>query len=213
MRGKGISKKVFDGCMAQLGDINIALNAVRHRTDMYAKAGFKHESFTITGFIGYPKYDILDKIPCNKEIEITAMTSQHVEKVLEYDANIHPVPRQALMKKWFDRPGMRTLVATRDGAVVGYVGIIAAVEGYRVSPFYADSPGIARTLWKAATDKVEKDSKIEVACIIEDGIKLFSETLSLATDVFYSVRMFTKEIVQPKTDVIYSMCNYDTTLG
>ena len=212
MRGKGIGKKVFDACMAQLGDINIALNAVRHKTDMYAKAGFKHKSFTITGFIGYPKYDTLDKIKCNKEIDITAMTSQLVEKVLEYDANIHPVPRQALMKKWFDRPGMRTLVATRDGAVVGYVGIMAAVEGYRVSPFYADSPDVARMLWKAAIDNVEKDSKIEVACVVEDGIKLFSETLSLAKDVFYNVRMFTKEIVHPKIDVVYSLCNYDTTL-
>ena len=90
---------------------------------------------------------------------------------------------------------------------------MAAVEGYRVSPFYADSPDVARMLWRAAIDNVEKDSKIEVACIIEDGIKLFSETLSLATDVFYSVRMFTKEIVEPKTDVVYSMCNNDTTLG
>ena len=136
--------------------------------------------------------------------------------VLKYDATLQDVvDRSDPVTRWFYRPCMQTIVATKPANdVKGYLCWTTQSDlPLTVLPFYADDGAVARALWKAFLMTAPETKTIAVYPFTDnlDADQLYKEHLTVTKELNY-LEMHTKSDTLFNTSRVYSVSNFHTTI-
>lgn len=93
--------------------------------------------------------------------DIVDLTGFPFERLMKYDSAFFPADRSLLMTPWIQqKPDGAALGILRNGELAGYGVIRKAYTGYRIEPFYAESPELAERLLLALLARVPADSPV-----------------------------------------------------
>ena len=92
---------------------------------------------------------------------IVDLTEYPFEKLARYDGAFFPADRAKLLAPWIQqKPDGAALGILRDGELAGYGVIRKADTGYRLEPFYAETPELAEKLLLSLTSRVPQGSPV-----------------------------------------------------
>ena len=179
---------------------------------MYDHCGFKRSSLTMTGFEGQINRKAIRNISTDSNIQVVQLDTCNINSVLEYDEIINECPRSTIIKNWFKRPNMETLVAMKNDVIVGYACYIISRSTqfqFKIMPLYANEESVAQKLWVAVCSSVPDLCPVEVAMINEncDAVNLFRTTI-IGKVNFQGVRMYTHSANYKNVEKVYSIRNY-----
>ena len=130
--------------IAKTNDRGITFAAGDHNSDLHAKMGLKIDQKIRIDRLQGAK---LIRGVADPNIVIYAATADNIDSVVEYDGKVTSLQRSDYVTKWLLSDVTTSLVATRNGVVVGY-GVVCLNKDnlYRLGPLFADSVVIAQTL-------------------------------------------------------------------
>jgi ribosomal protein S18 acetylase RimI-like enzyme len=139
-RSKGYGATLWRAALARAGKRTVGLDGVVAQQDNYRKSGFvfayNNIRFETTGRpAAGPRLIPLADIP--------------LEELMSYDARHVPVPRRRFLENWVTMPESTGFAVRENGDLAGYGVLRACAHGFKIGPLFADSPGIAETLYQA----------------------------------------------------------------
>ncbi|GFU33810.1 n-acetyltransferase domain-containing protein [Nephila pilipes] len=150
-RGYGVGKKVWDACMKHIGTINVALNAVPGKLELYRdKGGFPIVESRWTCVVNETEEPINHEALSNEVpdgIDIVPFQESHLLAIFEYDFALIGYDRKLAVElncKEFDS---KTFVAIKGDNCVGFGTIKRSCHNVgQVGPLYADDPAVAEVM-------------------------------------------------------------------
>lgn len=142
-RGQGHGLALWNAGIARRAGAAIGLDGVLAQQANYRRSGFvlSHRNIRFSGPAPAPE-------PTAEGIR--PITSDLVAMMIAYDAAIAGYARPAYLDAWLAPSPHRTALALlRDGQIRGYGTIRACLEGSKIGPLFAESPGEARALFSA----------------------------------------------------------------
>ncbi|KAJ7321484.1 hypothetical protein OS493_034838 [Desmophyllum pertusum] len=163
-RGKGYGLKIFNAALANVKPSrSIGLSALQDKEQMYQRSGF-HSHFNGGRFV----FHLPTAVVCFSEsLEQSTVTVKCIDQVDQkalfvYDSSVFGFERRPLLSKWLRVYGRHAYVATKEGAIVGYVvarPTFVKEDGYKIGPLFADSESIAEMLLKALFEELLQQEK------------------------------------------------------
>lgn len=190
-RGQGYGLRIWQHAMAYLGERNAGLDGVPAQVGNYERSGFKRA-------YSHVRYGGPSTASTPPE-GIERLTIADITRVEAYDRAMYPTARRPFLEGWLRLPGSHAFAAVRDGKLEGYGVIRVAVEGHRIGPLFADSEGIAESLYAALAGAVPAGSTVylDVPTGNPKAVE-FAQRHNL-TEGFECVRMYTQ--APPAIDV------------
>lgn len=150
-RRKGYGKRLWDAVVPRI-DPPIGLNSVFAQVSNYEKEGFSTYKRVIRTAVNirtsFEQPDLREEISSAKISSI--QDARSLARVLEYDSCVFPYDRKIFLGTLINMPGTITLMAEKDGKIVGYGVMRECVEtGYKIAPLYANDTLTQLALLKA----------------------------------------------------------------
>ena len=185
VRGKGYGIQLWRAGMARVADRNVGLDGVVAQQDNYRKSGFglawnnvRHEGAAPSA-----------KPPAG--VALVDARSLPFDRLAAYDRRFFPEARDSFLAPWITAPERAAMAAVKDGDIVGFGVIRAAVTASRIGPLYGASPEIAVALASALGAAMPgKPVAIDVPEINQKAV-----TLALGMGLkpaFATARMYTR---------------------
>ncbi len=198
-RGKGYGMELWQHAMSHLEGCNIGLDAVVEQEQTYKKAGFStfYRSTRFEGMGGGTKPD-----------NVVRLESVDFTKIVEYDRQCFPGARETFMQAWLEAPGARGFGVVDGDTLTGFGVIRPCAKGYKIGPLFADSAGIAETIFTALTASIPGESFY--LDIIEPN-KAAGEMAKRyeLTEVFVTVRMYTEAMPDMEMDKVFGVTSFE----
>ena len=184
VRGKGYGIQLWRAGMARMAGRNVGLDGVVAQQANYAKSGFRlawnnvrHEG--ASGSIKPPP-----------GVALVDARRLPFDKLIAYDRRFFPEARDSFLAPWITAPERAALAAVKDGEIVGFGVIRAAVTAARIGPLYGATPEIASALVSALGEAMPgKPVAVDVPEINKKAV-----TLALGMGLrpaFATARMYT----------------------
>ena len=147
IRGKGFGIQVWNVGMQRLAGRNVGLDGVVAQQGNYKKSGFQ----TAWNNVRYEGAPAAARLPAG----VTLVDARGVafDRLAAYDRRFFPEARDSFLAPWITLPERASLVAVRDGDIVGFGVIRACRTSSRIGPLYAASPDIGAALVSALATK------------------------------------------------------------
>jgi hypothetical protein len=139
---ESIWQQLLEQALAHLGDRTIGLETRLSEQAAYTRWGFEPLYRTIryqTTGGEPPKHTQYDLVPLD---QIPASVLQ------AYDSALFPAPRAPFLRLWARQQEAVALAMLRSDRIVGYGVLRRCFNGYRVAPLFADSPQVAKELFR-----------------------------------------------------------------
>jgi hypothetical protein len=137
-RGQGLGLAMWRAGLELAGDRVIGLDGVVARQADYRRSGFalmrRNVRYGGLGGGGMP-------------VGLRPLADVPEERVLDYDATVFPVRRDAYLRAWLAMPDAYGLTVIHDDAVVGYGLARRCRVGVKIGPLFADDVATAETLY------------------------------------------------------------------
>ncbi len=140
VRGQGYGIRIWNAGMARLAGRNIGLDGVPAQQANYRKSGFR----LAWNNIRYEGPAPSGRVPSG--VSLVDARSVPFDSLAAYDRRFFPEPRDSFLAPWIMLSERASLVALRDGEIVGFAVVRACRSTSRVGPLYAADPGIAAAL-------------------------------------------------------------------
>lgn len=140
VRGKGYGIQVWNAGMKRLAGRTVGLDGVPAQQANYRKSGYRL-AWNNARHEGMPA-----AAPMPAGVGVLDARSLPFDKIAAYDRRFFPEPRDSFLAPWITAPERTALVALKDGEIVGFGVVRAAVAASRIGPLYAASPEIAAGL-------------------------------------------------------------------
>jgi hypothetical protein len=140
VRGKGYGLRIWNAGMKRLEGRNVGLDGVPAQQANYRKSGFRL-AWNNVRHEGTPA-----AAPVPAGVTLVDARTIPFDKLVAYDRRFAPEARDSFLAPWITAAERASLVALKDGELVGFGVIRAAVTGSRIGPLYAASPEIAAAL-------------------------------------------------------------------
>lgn len=140
VRGKGYGIKNWQAGMARLAGRNVGLDGVVAQQANYRKSGFRNAWNNIR----YEGAAFEAKTPAG--VHLLDARSISFDQLAAYDRRFFPEARDSFLASWISLPERASMVAMRDGKIVGLAVIRACQAASRIGPLFADSADIAAAL-------------------------------------------------------------------
>jgi len=189
-RGQGYGKYLWDIVTEGLSNHSYAeLEGVIEQIDNYQASGFEIHATTSRYCKRAGK---LCQEADNPPPHITVTDDIHIADLVRYEQTILTQKRDAMLREWLKLPPMRSLAAYDESNICGYGQIIKAVDGYRISPLYADDLNTALCIYAKLIRYVEDNIPIYID--IPDDNEQTQELVRLLNleKTFETVRMYYK---------------------
>jgi len=188
LRSQGYGKYLWDNVTETfVNDGYIGLDGVVAQIKNYQTSGF--ELYVTTSRYRYDnnKHQAMDDLSAS----ITLSTDFVMSDLIAYDQSIFSQNRTAFLKHWLQLPSAIRLMAYHKQNLCGYGQLVKAIDGYRVSPLFADSADIALYLFDKLCQSLPEHTPIYID--IPDNheavpmfIKLFKPTkISESARMYY----------------------------
>ena len=192
VRGKGYGIQVWNAGMKRMAGRNVALEGVVAQQHNYRKSGFRTAWNTVR-HEGLPA-------PVAPPAGVTLADARGVafDRLAAYDRRFFPEARDSFLGPWIALPERQSMVAVRDGALVGFGVIRACRASSRIGPLYAASPDIALALVSALVAKagatsvaidMPDNNKAALAMAAQAGLKPAFETARMYTGAIAPLRL------------------------
>ena len=202
IRGKGYGIKVWDAGMKRLVGRNVGLDGVVAQQHNYKKSGFR----TAWNNVRYEGAAAPATLPAG----VTLVDARGVafDRLAAYDRRFFPEARDSFLAPWIALPERASLVAVRDGDIVGFGVIRACRASSRIGPLYAASPDIAAALVgalaaKAGATAVALDMPDSNAAATKMAVELG------LTPSFETARMYTGAIPAIDRDGLFAVTSLE----
>lgn len=189
-RGQGYGKYLWDKVTENIdNEMYVALDGVVAQLNNYQASGF--ELYTTTSRYRQNTGDH-KKNHINLSSSITLNTDVDMAELIAYDQTVFSQHRADFLKHWLQLPSAKLVVAydTQKQHICGYGQLVKAVEGYRISPLFADNVDIAIAIY----DKLCQAAPGNIDIYIDipnnlDSAKALINYFGL-TKVFETARMY-----------------------
>lgn len=148
VRGKGYGIQNWRTGMARLAGRNVGLDGVVAQQANYRKSGFRNAWNNIR-YEG-PAFDA--KPPAG--VSLVDARSVPFDRLAAYDRRFFPEARDSFLAAWISLPERASLVALRDGKIVGFAVMRNCQAASRVGPLFAESADTAAALVSALAQKM-----------------------------------------------------------
>jgi hypothetical protein len=184
VRGKGFGIQNWRAGMARLAGRTIGLDGVVAQQANYRKSGFRNAWNNIR-YEG-PVFDA--KTPAG--VSLVDARSVPFDRLAAYDRRFFPEARDSFLAAWISLPERASLVAQRDGEIVGFAVMRSCQAASRVGPLFAESPDTAAALVSALAQKMgAKAVAIDMPDINKPAVT-FADQAGLKPS-FETARMYT----------------------
>ena len=145
-RGQGHGKAVWDAGMAYLGARTVGLDGVPEQQANYASMGFvpAYETIRMSGVLPSHVADDATR-PANG-----------IDAIRALDREGFPAARDAFLSHWLAAPN-QAVVHQTDGQIDGYAVLRPCLEGSKLGPLFAKTPGVASALLQAVSGPIQID--------------------------------------------------------
>lgn len=143
VRGKGYGIQIWRAGMERLSGRNVGLDGVVAQQGNYAKSGFRLAWNNIR-HEGVPP-----AVAPPAGVTLVDPRSLPFDRLAAYDRRFFPEARDAFLAAWIALPERRSLVAVKDGNIVGFAVLRSSAAAARIGPLYGDTPEIAASLVSA----------------------------------------------------------------
>ena len=152
---------IWDARMKYIGNRDVHLNALSKRADKDQRLGFKHVLQDIYLMAGMPESHEFNIVEFKSNIDsLIPIKDADLEQLIKYD---HTVMKQAnrmgYLKTIIQRYNTRGFVATKDGAIVGYVTEMPCTDFV----LYAESPSVGKALLTKFISILPQKARVMVA--------------------------------------------------
>lgn len=182
-RGKGYGIQIWNAGLKYLEGRNIGLDGVVEQQQNYEKSGFKlaYRNIRYKGICAVNPFD---------SSEIVNLTELPYESVESYDRSFFPADRSRFIKCWINQADSHALGIIRNDKLAGYGVIRQCYEGYKIGPLFADSPGVAESLFMALQSKAKPSEPIfmDIPEVNQDALFLVEQNNMQV--VFETARMY-----------------------
>ncbi|MEW6112717.1 MAG: GNAT family N-acetyltransferase [Thermodesulfobacteriota bacterium] len=183
VRNRSYGVQMWEEGLRYLGNRCIGLDSVKPDLVSHKKPEFK------PAYANYRFKWIKDKQGAAAP-EVIELAQAPFSIVRAYDDEVFGFSRATFLKCWISRPGTKALGITKGDKLSGYGVIRECREGFKIGPFFADDPGIARALFEALTREVKMGLPIFL-----DTPARNPEAVNIArsygmTEVFRTTRMY-----------------------
>jgi len=202
IRGKGFGIKVWNAGMQRLAGRNVGLDGVVAQQDNYKKSGFR----AAWNNIRYEGAPTAAKLPAG----VTLVDARGVafDRLAAYDRRFFPEARDSFLAPWITLPERASLVAVRDGDIVGFGVIRTCRASSRIGPLYAASADIAAALVSALATKT--GAKAVALDIPDSNVVATKRATELGlTPSFETARMYTGAIPSIDRDGLFAVTSLE----
>ncbi|XP_060074741.1 holothin acyltransferase-like [Ylistrum balloti] len=91
-----------------------------------------------------------------EQVLIRPLKHSTLSAVIQYDTQIHKVPRKAYIINWISNPQSKTYVAVKDGKLCGYAVLRFQDTCLQIAPLYANNEYVANKLFSKIASEVPK---------------------------------------------------------
>lgn len=161
-RGKGYGLETWNVGMDYLGERTVGLDGVPDQVENYRRSGFVHNGINIR-FSGAP--DVAAEPGAGASCSIRAAGKSDMASLMAFDSPFFPAPRREFLSQWLDpkaASSRETLLAARDGELLGYATCRACRSGYKIGPLFALTFDGAHALLTAVISKLPEGSNISL---------------------------------------------------
>lgn len=199
-RGKGYGLALTKHRLAYCEERNVGIDGVLENVDIYKR-------------IGYVPYYQNKRFQKNaqastKSSAITEVREEHIPAILNYDLQCFGAPREAFLSAWLMQEYGRAVCVLENGQVTGYGVRRKCQQGYKVGPLFADTPGIASTIFRALQHDISGEAIIlDVPENNGNAVKL-AEAENMEV-VFATSRMYQKGMPNVDSDKIFGITTFE----
>lgn len=143
-RGRGFGMSLWQAGLNHLHGCVVGLDGVVAQQANYARSGFAFAHRNVR-YGGHPAFERSDPNPCVKPVDAGL-----IEAVALYDRRHFPAERVRFLRSWLTPNSRKAFAFIDDSRVRGYVVLRACRVGFKIGPLFADTPDIARELFRAA---------------------------------------------------------------
>jgi hypothetical protein len=184
VRGKGYGIQVWNAGMKRLDGRNVGLDGVPAQQANYRKSGYRL-AWNNARHEGLPA-----AAPMPAGVSVVDARSLPFDRLAAYDRRFFPEARDSFLAPWITAPERTALVALKDGEIVGFGVVRAAVTASRIGPLYAASPELAAALiGKLAAAMPGQPIAVDMPDFHKPGTRM-AEQLGLKP-AFETARMYT----------------------
>lgn len=182
-RGQGYGIQIWNAGMKRLAGRNVGLDGVPAQQANYKKSGFRL-AWNNVRYEGQPA-----AAPLPAGVTLADARGIAFDTLVAYDRRFVPEVRDSFLAPWITAAERASLVALKDGGIVGFGVIRAAFTGSRIGPLYAASPEIAAALIGRLAAAMPGQVAVDVPDFNVPGKRL-AEQLGLKP-AFETARMYT----------------------
>jgi GNAT superfamily N-acetyltransferase len=201
-RNRGIGTYLLKAAVQRLGDINLGLNCFPHQEKYYEKFGFKsaHKILTYEG--------ISDGTILQAE-NIVCPFFYPFSYIETYENKCFPATRNNFLSYWLNQP-KSLLTAKFDKDRYSGIGIFRpCLNGYEITPLYADNFQIAEELLLTLTGNLPKGTPFYLdICEKNENALLLAEKYNFKK-VNETIRMYKATIPEISLQYIYSFASFE----
>ncbi|PZO15340.1 MAG: GNAT family N-acetyltransferase [Burkholderiales bacterium] len=139
LRGQGLGLALWSAALKHVDGCVVGLDGVVAQQENYRRSGFELAWHNV-------RYQGRGQGPGRHDARIVPLSAVPFDVLAAYDRAFHPEPRSAFLRAWIALPNSRALGWVDAGELRGYGVIRACVDGHKIAPLCADSPGIAEAL-------------------------------------------------------------------
>jgi hypothetical protein len=184
VRGKGYGIRIWNAGMNRLAGRNVGLDGVVAQQGNYRKSGFRH-AWNNVRHEGVPEH-----MAPPPSVRMVDARDVPFDKLAAYDHRFFPESRDSFLAPWISLPERAAVVAIRQGEIVGFGVIRAAVAASRIGPLYAESAPLAGALVTSLSTALPgAPVAVDMPDFNEAGTRL-AEQLGLRP-AFATARMYT----------------------
>lgn len=189
-RGQGYGIQVWKKGIDYLKTQNVGLDGVFAQQENYKKSGFT---------LAYSNIRYQDIAKHSETKGLVKLSEVSFEKLVAYDSQCFPVPREKFLKCWITMPESHGTASVSNGGIIGYGVIRKCKVGYKVGPLFADTLDVATNIYRELCNQVKEEVEVflDVPEVNRPAVS-FAESSGMKK-VFGTARMYTKE--QPKINL------------
>jgi hypothetical protein len=183
VRGKGYGIQIWNAGSKRLDGRNIGLDGVPAQQANYRKSGYRL-AWNNARFEGMAA---AAAVPAG--VTVVDARSVPFDTLAAYDRRFFPEARDSFLAPWITAPERTAMAALKDGALVGFGVVRAAVDASRIGPLYAASPEIAAGLIGKLAAAMPGPVAVDIPDFNKASVRL-AEQLGLKP-AFETARMYT----------------------
>lgn len=184
-RGQGYGIQIWKAAIERLSGHNIGLDGVVEQQSNYVKSGFHLAYRNI-------RYEGVASGLTSSADHLVPLKTVSFDDLCDYDRDFFPTQRQSFLRGWTQLPEATGIAFVENNQLCGYGVVRKCRRGYKIGPLFADTSGIAKSIFLHLNSSVDAGSPIflDIPEVNTAAVELVRQ--HQMKKVFETARMYTQ---------------------